>query len=213
MPTTDLERYIAARLLQADLLAVDAHLSEVGVSDMAGIVCLKNALLALANLVDFERTVRDVYKEYKTLSAVFSANQRNYEFAKYLRNKFVGHVHPELIEKAVEWKPELRYVATKMDDPKVMLLANIFVLETAINTYVGGEDGKHKVFESETDLLYPPDWKRFADYLEVSIRSGSRYLGDLCVALSTAIDHPAPDQVDLELWARAGKTDFAFLKK
>lgn len=212
MPTTYLDRYIAARLLQADLSAINTHFSEVSISDMAGIVCLKNAFLALANMVDFERTVRDLYKEHKTLSAVFCENQRNYEFAKYLRNKFVGHIHAELIEKAIEWRPELRYFATQMDDPKIMRLAHIFVLETAINTYVG-KDGKHKVFESETDLAYPPNWKRFVDYLEVSIRSAIRYLGDLCVVLSAAIDHPTPDQFDLELWAKAGRTDFAFLKK
>lgn len=211
MPT-NLDRYIAARLLQADLSAVDGHFSEVGISDMDGIVCLKNAFLALATLVDFERTVRDLYKEHRTLSAVFSDNQRNYEFAKYLRNKFVGHIHSELVEKAVEWKPELRYLAAQMDAPKIMLMVNIFVLETAINTYVG-EDGKHKVFESETDLAYPPDWKRFVDYLEISIRSAMRYLGDLCGVLSAAIDHPAPDNFDFELWARAGETEFGFLKK
>ena len=212
MPTTDLDRYIAARLLQADLSAIDAHFSEVGIANMAGIVHLKNAFLALANMVDFERTVRDLYKEHKTLSAVFSENQRKYEFAKYLRNKFVGHIHSELIEKAIEWKPELRYLASEMDDQKIMLMVNIFVLETAINTYVG-ENGKHKVFESETDLVYPPDWKRFVDYLEVSIRSAIQYLGDLCGVLNAAIDHPASDQFDFELWAKAGKTDFGFLKK
>jgi len=68
MPTTDLDRYIAARLLQADLSAIDAHFSEVGISNMAGIVHLKNAFLALANMGDFERTVRDIYKEHRTHS-------------------------------------------------------------------------------------------------------------------------------------------------
>ena len=212
MPTTALDRYIAARLLQADLSAIDRHFSEVGITDMAGIVHLKNAFLALANMVDFERTVRDLYKENKALSATFSENQRNYEFAKYLRNKFVGHIHSELIEKAIEWKPELRYLADHMDDQENMLVVNIFVLETAINTYVG-EDGKHKVFESETDLVYPPDWKRFVDYLEASIRSAIQYLGNLCSVLSAAIDHPPQDQFDFEIWAKAGKTDFSFLKK
>lgn len=212
MPNTDLDRFIAARLLQADLSAIDTHFSEVGISNMAGIVCLKNAFLALANMVDFERTIRDIYKDHKTLSAVFSENQRNYEFAKYLRNKLVGHIHSELIEKAIEWKPKLKYLAAQMDDQKVMFMVNIFVIKTAINTYVG-EDGKHKVFESETDLVYPPDWKRFVDCLEVSIRSAIHYLEDLCGALNAAIDHPAPDQFDFELWTKAGRTDFAFLKK
>ncbi len=212
MPTTDLDRYIAARLLHADLSAIDALFNDDGIADMAGIVCLKNTFLALANMVDFEKNVRDIYKDHQTLSAVFSENLRNFEFAKYLRNKFVGHIHSGLIEKAIEWKPELRYLAAQMDDPKIMLLVNIFVLEAAINTYVG-EDGKHKVFESDTDLAYPPDWKRFVAYLEVSISSAIHYLGDLCGVLSAGIDHPASDHFDLELWAKAGRTDFAFLKK
>lgn len=212
MLTADLDRYITARLLQADLSAIDLHFSEVGINNMAGIVHLKSAFLALANMVDFERTVRDLYKVHKTLSAVFFENIRNYEFAKYLRNKFVGHIHSELIAKAVEWKPELRYAVAHMGDQDTMLMVNIFVLETAINTYVG-EDEMHKVFESETDLLYPPDWKRFIDYLQVSIRSAIQYLDDLCRALNAAIDHPASGQFDSELWVKAGVTKFAFLKK
>ncbi len=56
MLTTELDRYIAARLLQADLLAVDAHFSEAGFSDMAGIGCLKNAFLAL-DLPGYFRTI------------------------------------------------------------------------------------------------------------------------------------------------------------
>lgn len=212
MPTSNLDRYIAARLLHADLSAIDAHLSEKGISHMDGIIYIKNGLLSLANVVDFERTVRDLYKQNTTLSAVFSENLRYYEFAKYLRNKLVGHIHADLIEKAVEWKPELKYLATRMDEPEIMFLANLFVLETAINTYVG-TDGKHKVFDSETDLTYPPDWKRFSGYLLASVRSAVHYLRDLCEVLRTAIDHPTPGKVDLELWLKAGETNFAFLKK
>lgn len=212
MPAKDLDRYLAARLLQADLSIVHAHFSETGITDMGGVVRLKSAFLALANMVDFERTVRDLYKEHKTLSGVFCKNRRNYEFAKYLRNKFAGHVLSELIEKAIEWKPELRYLAAQMDNQKIMFLVNIFVLETAINTCVG-EGGKHKVFESETNLVYPPDRKRFMDYLEVSIRSAIEYLRELCEVLTAAIEHPAHDDFDFKVWAKAGKIHFCFLKQ
>lgn len=213
MPITDLDRYIAARLIRADLSVVDTHFSKAGISDMTGIICLKNAFLALSNMVDFEKTVRDLYKAHQSLSSVFSENQRNYKFAQYLRNKFVGHIHSELIEKAIEWQPVLRYLGTRMDDPEVMYIVNICVLETAINTYVD-EDGKHKLFEFETDLLiYPPDQERFLNYLEESIRSAILYLDGLCEVLRAAIDHPVPDQLDIELWVEAGRTDFAFLKR
>lgn len=212
MSTTNLQRYIAARLLQADLLALDAHFLATGLADMTGIICLKSALLTLNNLVDFEKTVSDIYKDHQTLSTVYSDNRRKFEFAKYLRNKFVGHIHTDLVDKAIEWRPELRYLAVQMNDPKVMHGVNIFILETAINTYVN-EDGKHKIFDSETDLVYPPDWKRFIDYLEQSIRAAILYLNDVCEALSPAITHPELNQIDFEPWVNAGSTRFTFLKK
>jgi len=208
----ELYHYIAARVLLADLLAVDAHFLELGISDMKGIICLKNAFIALGNLVDFEGTIRGIYQTHKTLSAAFSPYQKNYDFAKYLRNKLVGHIHPELVDKTVEWKPELRYMANRMDDQRIMLVVNIFLLETAINTYVD-EEGKHKIFASETDLVYPPDWQRFLNYLEVSVRSAIQYLTNLCEALNGQLNHPDPSQFDITLWMKAGETKFGFLKK
>jgi hypothetical protein len=208
----DLDRYIAARILQADLIAVDAHFSEVGISDMKGIICLKNAFIALANLVDFELTVRTIYAEHRELSRGFMANQKQFEFAKYLRNKYVGHIHPDLIKKAIEWKPELVYMAAHMGDNQTMLMANIFLLETAINTYVD-ENGKHKVFDSETDLMYPPDWQRFLRFLEDSARSAIAYLTDLCAVLNGKLNHPDPRNFDFGLSIKAGATKFSFLKK
>jgi len=207
-----LNRYIAARMLQADLVAADACFSKVGIFDMNSIMCLKNAFITIANLIDFERTICNIYKEHRMLSADFTKHQKQYEFAKYLRNKFVGHIHPELIEKAIEWKPELKYLASRMDDEEIMFVANVFLLETAINTYVD-EEGKHKIFESETDLTYPPDWQRFMNYLESSVRSAIGYLAELCVALNKKLDHPDPSHFDIKLWENAGATSFGFLKK
>ncbi len=212
MSGNQLDQYIAARLLQADLITLQMHFLDAGISDMAGVASLKNALLALTNLVDFERTIRSIYQNNKALSASFHKHSKNYEFAKYLRNKFVGHIHSELIEKAIEWKPELRYLAINMDDQKIMAEVNIYILETAINTYVG-VNGKHKIFNSETDLLYPPDWKRFMNYLEVSIRSAIDYLNELCLILSACLAHHKADRYDAELWLKAGHTEFRFLKK
>jgi hypothetical protein len=208
----DLNRLIQGRIYQADLVAVDKHFSEIGITDMAGIVCLKNALLALANVCDFERTVRDTYKNHPELSVVVGEVKKNLDFAKYLRNKFVGHIHPELVDKAIEWKPELRYLASRLDDPKIMLVANLFLLETAINTYVDAQE-KHKVFETETDLMYPPDWERFLGFLEITVRTGIRYLNHLCTTWTGEMEHPGPKEFDLELWLKAGKTKFAFLAK
>lgn len=207
-----LKHYLSARILQADLVAVDAHFSEYGISDMKAVICVKNALIALANLVDFERSIRGHYAEHRELSAGFTAYQKQYEFSKYLRNKFVGHIHSDLIEKAVEWNPRLRYIAARMDESQIMLLANLFLIETAINTYVD-QDGKHRIFESETDLMYPPDWMRFLDFLEKTVRSAIQYLAELCATLNNNLDHPDPSHFDVQLWIKAGETKFSFLKK
>ena len=199
-------------MLQADLIAVDTHFTELGISDMNGFLYLKNTLISLANLVDFELTIRMLYKEHRTLSEIYTKNKKYFDFAKYLRNKFVGHIHKDLVEKAIEWKPELRMMAPHMKDQKMMLLTNIFILETAINTYVDDNE-KHKVFDSETDLVYPPDWERFLNFLEISVRSAIQYLKELCNVLNEAFDHPDPKHLDLELVKKAAETKFEFLKK
>jgi hypothetical protein len=121
------------------------------------------------------------YKEHPESAAIMKELKRNLEFAKYLRNKVVGHLHPELIPKAVEWQPMFRRMPGQFDRPGMALIANLWLLETAINTYVD-QAGKHKVFETETDSMYPPNWVRFRDLLEVTIRGSLGYLKSLgCV--------------------------------
>lgn len=76
--------------------------------------------------------------------------EKNLAFAKCLRNKFAGHVHPKLVAK-IEWQPVFRHVPGRLDEPWFMLFVTLLLLETAINRYVAA-DGTHKVFASETDL-------------------------------------------------------------
>jgi len=93
-----------------------------------------------------------------------------------------------------------------------MVAANLFILETAINTYVDPNE-KLKFFESETDLMYPPDMKRFLGFLEVSVRTSIGYLNGLCTTWAAEIEHPDPKDIDLELWKKAGETKFGYLAK
>jgi len=209
---SDLDSLIQARILQADLKAVDERFAEIGISDMAGIIFLKGAIVALANVRDIERSLRPTYEDHPELAEIIRPVKKNLEFVYYLRNKFVGHIHRDLIDKALEWKPELRYLAPHLGDSKAVVLTNIFVLETAINTYVD-KDQRHKVFESETDLAYPPDMARFLAFLEVSVRTSIDYLDSYCATISKRIAVPDPKEFDLELWLKAGKTKFGFLAK
>ncbi len=94
----------------------------------------------------------------------------------------------DLLTKAIEWKPELRYLLHETNDPNVMFLYNIWVLETAINSFVDS-DGKHKIFQSAIE-----------------------YLNNLDEILYAAINEDEKEE-SLEHWMLAGKTDFKFLRK
>ena len=134
----------------------------------------------------------------------------NLEFAKYLRNKVIGHIHPSIMAKAIEWQPMLRCAPEFSNDEKFQLLVNVWILETAINTYVQ-PNGSHKFFDSETDLIYPPHWKRFLDYLEITIRGSIAFLSRLQELWAPTLSRPT--EGDLSLYATAGRTEFKFLKQ
>jgi len=208
-----MEKFIKSKLLKADLVEIDRQFEYSGFKkDMASIVLVKQAFVAIANLVDFELTVRSMYAENRGLSAIYAKASKEFDFTKYLRNKFIGHIKPELLEKAIEWKPELRYMLKNTDKPEVMFMYNLWVLETAINTYVN-PNGNHKVFESEIDLVYPPDLKRFLIFLTHVVKSSIEYLEALSLVLGNKIEMLDLTQQDLEHWLTAGKTDFEFIRK
>jgi hypothetical protein len=85
------------------------------------------------------------------------------------------------------------------------------VLETAINTFVDGE--RHRIFESDTDLAYPPDLTRFLNFLGSTVHVGIAY----CAAVAdAALEHanlPDLNENWLELCAKASATNFAFITR
>lgn len=207
-----MEQFIKSKLLKADLVDIDRQLEENGFKDISSMLLIKQAFVTIANLVDFELTVRPMYADHRELSGIFSKASKEYEFAKYLRNKFIGHIKPELLEKAIEWKPELRYMLKETDKPDVMFMYNLWILETAINTYVN-PDEHHKIFDSETDLVYPPDMKRFLIFLTHVVKSGIEYLEALSTAIGQSVEMLEYTEQDMAHWLAAGKTDFEYIKK
>lgn len=160
----NLEQLLTAAVHRGDLITVDSHFTQIGINDVGGMINLKVALVALANVADFELSLRPTYKLEPEPCGIIKPLKQNLAFAKYLRNKAIGHIHPELVAKAVEWQPMLRKIPCDIDDPQLILQVNLWLLETAINTYVN-DDGGHKVFDGDTDLMYPPDWARFVNSL------------------------------------------------
>ncbi len=206
-----MENFVKSRLIKSDLIEILMQFERYKLKDMSSIILLKQALICIANLVDFERTMRIVYNEHRNLSSMFNEMYVEYEFAKYIRNKFVGHIKIDLLTKAIEWKPELRYLLHKTNDPKVMFLYNIWILETTINSFVDSS-GKHRIFNSDTDLIYPPDYQRFINFLTKTIKSAIEYLNMLDAILYISIEENEKIE-SIEHWLLAGQTDFKFIKK
>nr|WP_319556342.1 hypothetical protein [uncultured Vibrio sp.] len=207
-----MENLIKAHLLKADLIEIDSELKADGIQDMKSIILIKHLLITISNLVDFEASQRRLYKENQELSALFKDVRPLYDFAKYLRNKFVGHIKPELLEKAIEWRPELRYMLSRLNERDVMVVYNLYILETAINSYVDS-NGKHKVFRNETDLNYPPDLEKFGHFLQSLIVGSLSYLEALVAVLSERVEFLSPQEQNIEHWIKAGETEFSFIKK
>ena len=201
---------ISARLAHGDLVAADAAL-ETGPTDPAvGMLLIKQLLIACANVTDLEGISRALYKDHPELNKIVDAHRRGFAFAKYLRNIAVGHVNPALCHKAVEWRPELNAVLAH-PKPGTDLLMAYAVLETAINTYVDRD--RHKIFDSDTDLIYSPDRRRFLNYLGEMVHAAIAYCAALAaVAVGYAGLPDFPENM-LDLAAKAGRTDFKFITK
>jgi hypothetical protein len=204
---------VEARIALADLVTVDRELSATERHTDTFIVMTKHALLVLANAYDLETAVRRVYLTHYDLSELYKPLEKQLAFARYLRNIYVGHVNRELVEKAIEWKPEVVTIAPlKEQDEPANIIINLALLETAINSFVD-VDGKQKVFGGDTDLNYPPDATRFLVFLTESVHGTISYLKALVAALQSHLEPPQSHEENMELFVKAGMTDFRFLTK
>lgn len=169
---------------------------------------IRSCLVALAEADSIRRSLGPFYRAAPELGGMGTTLKAPLEFASYLRNKFAAHIVPELVEKALEWRPELRAAATR--SPELWPLAcNAFLLETAINTYT--TDGTPRFFDSDTDLIYPPDSRRFRSFiLETSLKTES-FLDSANSALQPVVAEDAQDS--MLQFVKAAKTDFSFLKR
>ena len=179
---------------------------------LSSIAHIKTAFLAFHNLCELEKTIGPIYEDHRELSTKFREFRKEAELFSYLRNKFTGHLTPDLIDKTLEWQPLILLTLNRDYDPKVILLYNFWLLETAINTYVD-ESGKQKVFEGDTDLAYPPDKERFEKTFLGSIELASDFLSSLESILKSTISLPTLEKDLFKLAMEAGQTEFSYLTK
>ena len=204
------KRLVQSLIIRNDLEETKSEINRKGL--ILSIAHVKTAFLAFHNLCEFEKSIRSMYADHRELSRLFCDCRANAEFFSYLRNKFTGHITDDLIDKALEWKPELPLTLDRDHDADIILMYNYWLLETAINTYVDSQ-GNHKVFDSETDLMYPPDFKRFEDTLITSIDQATTFLSAVEAIFKPTISSLASEEEKMELFMKAGLTDFSFLTK
>lgn len=204
------KRLVQSLIIRNDLEEANSEINRKGL--ILSIAHVKTAFLAFHNLCEFEKSIRSMYVDHRELSMLFKNCRANAEFFSYLRNKFTGHITDDLIGKALEWKPELPLTLDRDHDAGIILIYNYWLLETAINTYVDSE-GNHKVFDSETDFMYPPDFKRFESVLTTTIDQATKFLSAVEAILKLTISSPTSEEEKMELFKKAGITDFVFLTK
>lgn len=204
------KRLVQSLIIRNDLEEAKSEITRKGL--VLSIAHIKTAFLALYNLCEFERSIRTMYADHQELSALFDDCSANVKFFSYLRNKFTGHITDDLIDMTLVWKPELSLTLAQDQDAETILIYNYWVLETAINTYVDAS-GNHKIFDSETDLNYPPDWERFETTLLITIDQALNFLSAVEAIIKPTISQSTTEEEKMGLFAQAGRISFTYLTK
>ncbi|PTQ68912.1 hypothetical protein C8N42_11355 [Celeribacter persicus] len=171
----------------------------------------RHIMLEIANIADVASTARALYKDHPELGELHGELSQAFEFFKYIRNKYVGHLVPELVDKTFEWLPQSFSTLGDVDESNALILS-WFVLETVINTYTDPSTG-HRVFDTETDLNYPPDQIRFFDYLGETAEKAMVYAELLSKVAATYVEVPDMKEEWFKLAMQAGATEFSYLAK
>ena len=192
---------------------VTAHEAlEAGPSSLSmRLLLMRHLISEIANVADLATMASGLYKEHADLGELQRPIRKALEFCKYLRNVYVGHFVPDLTDKTFEWMPQTNAILGSAV-PDEQLIVSWFAFETAINTYADPETG-HKIFDTDTDLNYPPDQTRFLNFLGETVVAAIAYLTRLVKVARSHIDVPDIDEKMLELARAAGQTEFSILTK
>ena len=175
------------------------------------LVLMRHIMLEIANVADLAAISGGLYKDNPDLGELQRPIRKALEFFKYLRNVYVGHFVSDLTDKTFEWMPHMNALVGRPGiEPQ--MIASWFALETAINTYADPETG-HKIFDSDTDLNYPPDQTRFLNFLGETALGSIAYVDRLVAVANERVEVPDLNEGLLEFSMKAGLTEFAVLTK
>tara|TARA_R110001592_G_scaffold129810_5_gene342595 strand:+ start:3019 stop:3792 length:774 start_codon:yes stop_codon:yes gene_type:complete len=127
-------------------------------------------------------------------------------FSNHFRNRGIGHLDGILLNRAVQWSPQIFYETAKDNELFRLIESHRAIIESCINSFVDG-NGVQKVFGKEIDLMYPPEAREFYSYLSSTVKEAIAWLATAESMTFEKIDHHSNEKVQ-ELAAIAGQTNF-----
>lgn len=134
------------------------------------------------------------------------ALRKELDFIAHIRNKGVGHLDRDLLERAAQWMPQIFAKDSQEKDEYIVFECYRAVLESAINSYLN-EDGDQKVFDTDIDFLYSPNQKQFYYFLGRIIENAINWLSRAREMVKSEIQFHSVDMMQ-ELGVIAGQTKF-----
>lgn len=131
------------------------------------------------------------------------------EFMKYVRNKCSGHLDSDVLDNAIQWEPSLFCEIMKGDGTIILGLKSL--LESVFNSYLDNQRVQ-KVFHTEIDLFYPPDWSLLMDFMHDIYKDSFAFLSDVLDYIEPQIVYSKTDVELLQKAMQAGRTDFKLIK-
>jgi len=199
--------FICLTILLDDLKRFDEDLRK-SAKDIGSLIYklrnTRNVFVSLHNLNDAMKRIRvDGDESFVSKSRSL---RRDLGLIAHIRNKGVGHLDRNLLERAAQWMPQIFTQESHDDDEHITFECYRAVMESTINSYLN-EDGEQKVFETEIDFLYPPNAEQFFEFLSGIIEKSIQWLVSARNIVKSDIDFHSIDQAN-ELGAVAGKTNF-----
>lgn len=178
---------------------------------------LKPHLIALNNSKDFIDGVSFYIKDNETIRQNRKQITQHLECCKYLRNKICGHLDDAFCEMAQKWEPtslfKLSPDTSREDENRVRV--DFFIkalIESAINSY-RIDNPTQSFFCSEIDILYPPNYKEFMNFIGYTNENIIHLLSDIADYLRPQIKFHDGLKGAFDAIKEAANMDFGSKKK
>ena len=200
-------QYLNFLILKDELQTVDSVLSQ-HIKESKDLLtkfrATRSVFLVLNNVKDAADRVQikaseDFIKKTRNL-------KKKLIFANHFRNRGIGHLDAALLNRAVQWSPQIFYESAKENELFRLIESHRAIIESCINSFIDTE-GTQKVFGTEIDLMYPPNAKQFYSYLSEMVTEAISWLSDALTITFEEIDHHTDEEIQ-ELAAIAGQTNF-----